>query len=559
MLYAIAKRYDEWPGEDYSGSSARGAVKGWHKHGVCALRLWKDAGANVDLNDEVAADAISRPLGAYFRVNHKDLVGMHAAMSEVGMLYATAHVHSGWSSVQPGDEDIEYSDETIGGHAFAIVGYDRRGFWIQNSWGPNWGSGGLARLSYSDWLVNGTDVWVTALGAPIEFNRANASASMRSGAPKSYEGYVYSALRPHIITSKNDGQLDSKGAFGLTPEGLKNIIQEQMPLRMHGWKKKRVLLYAHGGLVPESSAIQHAANNREAALNAEVYPLSFVWRSDAWSTIRNILHDAVSRRRDEGLLDKAKDFMLDRLDDTLEPLARMLGGKVMWDEMKENAARASSSQKGAAKLATELIAGLASIGTIDEVHLVGHSAGSIFLAPVAKKFAAAGIPVSSLSLWAPACTMELFEEIYRPLIEGGQIKAFDLYTLDDGTEQDDHCANIYHKSLLHLVSAAFEKRPRIPLVRENGTAILGLARDVERDIRPQFWAPRSREWYVAPAASEADARHHGDFDNDAATLRTTLGRITRGSVEEALVLNAPSQAGVATKRAKLDAALEARF
>ena len=36
MLYEIAKRYDEWPGENYQGSSARGAMKGWHKHGVCA-------------------------------------------------------------------------------------------------------------------------------------------------------------------------------------------------------------------------------------------------------------------------------------------------------------------------------------------------------------------------------------------------------------------------------------------------------------------------------------------------------------------------------------------
>ena len=160
---------------------------------------------------------------------------------------------------------------------------------------------------------------------------------MRSGAPKSYEGYVYSALRPHIITARNDGELDPKGSFGLTPEGLENIIRDQMPKRMQGWKRKRVLLYAHGGLVPEGSAVQHAANNREAALDAEVYPISFIWRSDAWTTIRNILQEAFSRRRDEGLLDSAKDFMLDRLDDTLEPLTCVLGGKAMWDEMKENA------------------------------------------------------------------------------------------------------------------------------------------------------------------------------------------------------------------------------
>jgi hypothetical protein len=36
MLYEMAKRYDEWPGEEYAGSSARGAMKGWHKHGICS-------------------------------------------------------------------------------------------------------------------------------------------------------------------------------------------------------------------------------------------------------------------------------------------------------------------------------------------------------------------------------------------------------------------------------------------------------------------------------------------------------------------------------------------
>ena len=35
MLYDMARRYDEWEGESYDGSSARGAMKGWYKHGVC--------------------------------------------------------------------------------------------------------------------------------------------------------------------------------------------------------------------------------------------------------------------------------------------------------------------------------------------------------------------------------------------------------------------------------------------------------------------------------------------------------------------------------------------
>jgi len=42
MLYSMARRYDEFPGaaED-SGSSLRGAMKGWYKHGVCRLDLWR--------------------------------------------------------------------------------------------------------------------------------------------------------------------------------------------------------------------------------------------------------------------------------------------------------------------------------------------------------------------------------------------------------------------------------------------------------------------------------------------------------------------------------------
>src|SRR5919198_4397045 len=40
MLYDMARRYDEWPGDNYEGASARGAMKGWHKHGVCSETVW---------------------------------------------------------------------------------------------------------------------------------------------------------------------------------------------------------------------------------------------------------------------------------------------------------------------------------------------------------------------------------------------------------------------------------------------------------------------------------------------------------------------------------------
>lgn len=97
MLYQLARRYDEWSGENYDGSSARGAMKGWHKHGVCTENLWKKGGS---LTPHAADDGAARPLGAYYRVNHKDLVAMHSAIAEVGILYATSTVHAGWEKVK---------------------------------------------------------------------------------------------------------------------------------------------------------------------------------------------------------------------------------------------------------------------------------------------------------------------------------------------------------------------------------------------------------------------------------------------------------------------------
>jgi len=153
MLYNMARRYDEWPGENYSGSSARGAMKGWHKHGVCSSLHWRYIEFEQKQDRKLFAgryeDALRRPLGAYFRVNHKDIIAMHAAMSEVGILYATAQVHAGWDDVG-GDGIIKWTEETDieGGHAFAIVAYDERGFWIQNSWADDWGKDGFARITY---------------------------------------------------------------------------------------------------------------------------------------------------------------------------------------------------------------------------------------------------------------------------------------------------------------------------------------------------------------------------------------------------------------------------
>src|SRR6266850_2455944 len=77
MLYSMARRYDEFPGSPAAdtGSSLRGAMKGWYKHGACAAMLWqsldmpKPIASDEDASADWWLDAVRRPLGAYYRVD----------------------------------------------------------------------------------------------------------------------------------------------------------------------------------------------------------------------------------------------------------------------------------------------------------------------------------------------------------------------------------------------------------------------------------------------------------------------------------------------------------
>ena len=527
MLYDLARRYDEWPGENYSGSSARGAMKGWHKHGVCAEEIYPSAKRRdrKGLTDARTSEARRRPLGAYFRVNHKDLVAMHSAIAEVGVLYATSGVHEGWQDVG-GDGLIAASETMIGGHAFAIVAYDDEGLWIQNSWGPTWGRNGFARISYDDWLRNGTDVWVARLGAPVTLRTLESTATAHASTSGQSAAYSFADLRPHIISVGNNGQLQAGGDYGVTVEGLQQIFKDDIPRVTKAWNKRRILLYAHGGLVSERAAVQRLAEYRPALLKGQVYPLAFIWHSDYWTTITNILQDAMRRRRPEGILDAAKDFMLDRLDDALEPVARTLTGKSAWREMKENAL-AASGDNGASRVVADHLAEMN--GPDLEIHLVAHSAGAILHAPVVRLLTERGLHIESCTLWAPACTVDLFKQSYLPAIEAEVIKRFSLFVLDDETEQSDNCARIYNKSLLYLVSNAFEGEGRIPGFRP-GVPILGMETFLDPELRGLF-ENKAHRLVVAPnqqaieSGLASEARHHGDFDDDRHTVATTFANI----------------------------------
>ena len=537
MIYALARRYDEWPGETYEGSSCRGAMKGWHKHGVCREDLWAHDPANPDftLTRQRAQDALKRPLGAYFRVNHRDLVAMHAAISEVGILYASASVHSGWDEIDAASGRIPFTSSVkmLGGHAFAVVAYDENGFWIQNSWGKSWGRDGFGHVLYEDWLKNGTDVWVARLGVPTSAEARSAAPAAAFSVSSQARAFAIEEVRPHVVSLGNDGRLRTSGNIGSSEAQLRKVIHDDLPASTKSWKKRRIVLYAHGGLVGEDGVVQRVAEYRKAMMAAECYPLAFIWHSDYWTTLTNMLSEALRLRRPEGVIDAAKDFMLDRLDDALEPIARKLTGKASWDEMKENALRATQEENGGARFVASELATLAEkLGNV-EFHVVGHSAGSIFHAPLVRHLTETlSQTIESVTLWAPACTTSLFEQFYVPALKTGSVKKLALYTLTDHAERDDNCARIYNKSLLYLVSHAFEKRARIPLLRPEGEAILGMEKFAKTNAALKgLLSAGKAEWITSPNdRPEGDvgasrSTSHGGFDDDMATVLSTLARI----------------------------------
>jgi hypothetical protein len=548
-------------------------MKGWHKHGVCGEECWphrvKDKSGR--LTEQRTSDALLRPLGAYYRVNHQDFIAMHSAMAEVGILYATATVHEGWNRV---DETgiIPFTTEVLGGHAFAIVAYDERGFWIQNSWGESWGNGGFGLITYDDWLTHASDVWVARLGAPVTMRKTESTAISHSATAGKSAAYSYADLRPHIISLGNNGRLEAGGNFGTSEDEVRAIFEDDFPRVTERWTKKRLLLFAHGGLVDENAAVQRLADYRTTLLENEIYPVSCIWHSDTWSTITNILQEALRLRRPEGFLDASKDFMFDRLDDALEPVARKLTGRAQWDEMKENALLATTSKGGGMQMALESIVKLATrYGDDFELHLVSHSAGSILHAPLVqlvtswdifdsgpfKGMMGHGMKITSCTLWAPACTTTLFKQLYLPAIKEGSIERFTLFTLTDPVEEDDNCAQIYHKSLLYLVSNALEAKLRNPLSKD-GEPLLGMEKFIRKDPDLMaLFASGKADWVLAPnhaeegTAEHSSARHHGDFDNDIPTITATFARILNRASTTAKFTKNRSVASLKEKRRQL--------
>lgn len=560
MLYELARRYDEWPGEAYEGSSARGAIKGWVKHGVCPRASWSDRQHGiVHMTDAVIRQAMAAPGGAYYRIRPSNVRDMHTALNETGILYATLMVHSGWADPGGGKGDkpvvvkthgaalklpvIKRSGSADGGHAIAIVGYSPQGFIIQNSWGPDWGAGGFALLPYEDFLMHATDVWVAQLGVPVTMDLWAGDKSIdTAGIQRTSRAIPLADIRPYVIDVGNNGELSDSGEYWTTPADIERLFSETIPARTQSWKKRRILLYLHGGLNSESESAKRIVAMRDVMLDNEIYPLHIMWESDFLSTVANLFEDLFTeadRLAGGGFLEN----LTEAKDRVLELTLARSGGR-LWGEMKENAQLASDHprKQGAIQLVAQFVEQakkhLADQGKTGwELHIVGHSAGSIFAAHAMPLLSNLGIPLKSVQFMAPAIRTDTFKQLLLPGLESGLIPLPTLYILSDKLERDD-TVGPYAKSLLYLVSNAFEGSREVPILGmkaciDTDEKLAGLFGG-EVDGRPALVVSEgialdSSQEAAAIRLGASASRSHGGFDNDAATMNSVLTRILGGA------------------------------
>lgn len=527
MLYSMARRYDEFPGAADAGSSLRGALKGWHKHGACARRLWDAIDMPQATNvpgEDWWLDAVNRPLGAYYRLDTRSITDMHVALNEAGILYASAVCHDGWL------EDVKAKSRrdwvipfrkakpADGGHAFAIVGYDARGFLVHNSWGTGWGDGGFAVLTYADWLEHAMDCWVVQVGVVTQEHRRIASSPTGANASAALSAdrtLARHQLAPYIVNMENNGRLSSSGAFRTGEDDVRALVTDYLAAARADWglgtrEPIDICLYAHGGLTGEDAAAKTFAKWWPALYQARKFPIFVMWESDLWSTIKARLEDAVraAPRPTAGPLEALAKWWDARLESLLAP-----AGALLWGEMKQNAQALSGEPESGLRLLFRHLNDSAPANRAGfRLHLVGHSAGSIVHAYVVDRLAAQEWEFESLSFLAPAIRVDTFDERVRPWLESRHVKRFrEFHLTDEAERQDPTCRPIlgYGRSLLYLVSHSFEGGREVP--------ILGM----ERHFPASLARLRSVKVLAAPGERTASTTH-GGFDDDRATMASVI-------------------------------------
>ena len=509
MLYEMAKRFDEWQGVNYEGSSIRGAIRGWQNNGVCLDSTWPYRTTPGRMSIKRAKEARNHTVGAYYRVR-PEISEVHAALAEAGIIICSAQVHGGWDRVTSSGR-IPFRKKVEGGHAFAIVGYDHEGFWIQNSWGVEWGKNGLGLWRYEDWIKNVMDAWVIRLTLPtpqIFGERPQSSVLLDQKSKPQVAKVRRQEIAGHFV-HVDDGKFKTSGTFHSDLDDVRMTAE----LLSESQDYDHFLIYGHGGLnSPKDSACRVRAMKEVYKAN-RIYPFHIMYDTGLAEELGDIISrkGAAARQRVAGFGDW--------LDRRIECLLEGIGRKV-WEEMKNDAKLAFAKHGPATKSIEAFLEAFDNrAGSAIKIHIIGHSTGAILFAHMLRALAQKKATIDTCTLLAPACDLDLYHSHYLPILKGEanlKLKSLDVLNLTDQLELDDDVAKIYQKSLLYLVSNAFE--------RGNGSKpLLGMEKyqagvDVARG---------KTVIHLSNGVSGQKSRSttHGGFDNDPVTMNYILKRI----------------------------------
>jgi hypothetical protein len=356
----------------------------------------------------------------------------------------------------------------------------------------------------------------------------------------------------------------------LQPDGLGELVADWPHQWFEQWKKlhprepARLVLYAHGGLNSEQEGLKRARFMSQAFLDNGCYPLFIVWKTGLMETLGAL---AAHSKAADGT-ERAGNALTDHVTDPL--LERMLQGpgRAVWRQIKNAAEVANSPEGGLAQLANS-VQSLRAVVPDLEVHLIGHSAGSIVLGPLVGALQKRRVPMASAHLYAPACTVDFANQYWLPYLGPRDAKqgTFPLYVslLSDALERRDNVAlgSVlgYQKSLLYLVARSFEEDTPSPLFGmegawdrsklygewDNAASTLLALRDFDRSVAElrsagalQLDPPLTNPWTCTRtnaagepqegggASGGSDSRlrtGHGSFDGDALVVMRSIERM----------------------------------
>jgi hypothetical protein len=271
-----------------------------------------------------------------------------------------------------------------------------------------------------------------------------------------------------------------------------------------------------------------------------------VWKTGLLESIGSIAADAF--RKQPLLAGGVGEWFTEKTDLLIEATIGRPLAKPVWSEMKENAELAFAAGRGGDLLITALQKLKDTWGDDLEVHVVGHSAGSIILGHLISALQTRHLvdSVKTTHLYAPACTVDFANRHYAP--HADLMKNMYMHVLSNDVERNDNVATIYRKSLLYFVSNALEADLRTPILGlENviradyngwdGSSSTGAALKIWRQAAASAGLNKGDRYAVitgdkvitAKPKSEIDAAH-GCFDNDVDVISTTLERIRGGKL-----------------------------